>query len=90
MWADTCALSTEVVVIKKWVILVYNLEAAEGEGALNSLIIQSDSACTTCLILLRVGTAIVERVLAGDKAVSLVWRAWIRCWAAQVSGASVS
>ena len=39
MWAGTCALSTGVVVVKKWVISVYNLEATEEEEALSSLII---------------------------------------------------
>ena len=48
--ASTHALSTGVVVIKEQAVLVYNLEAAGGEGALSSLIIQSDSAYTTCLI----------------------------------------
>ena len=87
--ADTCALKSEVVVIEKQIILVYNLETTREEEALSSLIIQSDSACPTYLIWLRVGAATVERVLIRNKVVSLAQRAWIRCWAAHVSGASV-
>ena len=49
-WANTHALSTGVVVMKEQAVSVYNLEAAREEEALSSLIIQSDSACTTCLI----------------------------------------
>ena len=76
--------------IKEWAALVYNLENAIREEALSSLIIQSDSACTTCLIWLSVGAAIVKRVLTGAEAAGSAQRAWIRHWAAQVSSASVS
>ena len=50
VWASTHALSTEVVVMKKWVISVYDLETAEREETKCSLIVQLDSACITCLI----------------------------------------
>ena len=68
---------------------MYNLETAEEKEALSSLIIRLDLTYTTYLIWLRVSTVIVERVLIRDKVVSLVQRAWIRCWAAQISSASV-
>ena len=59
MWADTCALSTGVIVVKKQTVLVYNLETTEEEEALSSLIIYLDLTCTIYLILLRVSAAIV-------------------------------
>ena len=71
--------------MKEWVVSVYDLRVAEGEGALSFLIIQLYLTCTTYLIWLRVGTAIVERVLTGDKVTSPAQRAWIRCWVTQVS-----
>ena len=74
-WAGTCALSTGVVVMKEWVVSVYNLEAAKEEEALSSLIVWLDLTCTTCLIWLRVSAATVEIVLTGNKVVSLVQRA---------------
>ena len=89
VWADTCASSTEIVVIKKWVISVYNLETVKEEEALSSLIVWLNLACTTYLIWLRVSTTIVKRVLIRNKAVSLVQRVWIRCQAVQISGALV-
>ena len=73
-WADTHALSTGVVLMKEWVISVYDLETAEEEWALSSLIIWSDLTYMTCLIWLRVGTAIIKRVLIRDEAADLVWR----------------
>ena len=73
-WVDTHASSTGVILIKKWAASVYNVGAADEEEALSFLIIQSDSACMTCLIWLRVGTAAVERVLIRDKVVSLAQR----------------
>ena len=88
--ANTCASSIEIVVMKKQMASAYDLETASEEGALSSLIIQSDLTCTTCSIWLRVSAATVRRVLAGDKAADLAQRAWIRCWAAQVSSALVS
>ena len=57
--------------IKKWAVLVYNLETAREEETLSSLIIQLDLTCITCLIWLRVSTTIVKRVLIRDKAVDL-------------------
>ena len=90
MWAGTCALSTEVVVVEKWVTSAYDLETAKEEEALSSLIEQLDSTCITYLIWLRVGATTVERVLTKNKAVSSAWRVWIRHWAAQISGALVS
>ena len=48
--ADICALSTGVVVVKKQTVSVYNLEVTGEEEALSSLIIHTDSSCTTCLI----------------------------------------
>ena len=90
MQTDTHALSTGVVVIKKQMISVYNLEAAREEEDLSSLIIWSDSAYTTCLIWLRVSATTVERVLIRDKVADLLQRAWIRCQAAQVSDTLVS
>ena len=72
MWVDIHALSIEVVVVKEWVISVYNLETVKEEEALSSLIIWSDLTCTTCLIWLRVSSAIVERVLIRNKAADLV------------------
>ena len=90
VWADMHASNTGVVLVKEQTVLTYDLRAARGEGALSSLIIQSDSACMTYFIWLRVSTAVVKRVLMRDKAASLMWRAWIRCQAAQVSGVSVS
>ena len=87
--ASMCALSTGILVVKEWVISVYNLWAARGEGAFSSFIIWLDSACTACLIWLRVSAVTVERVLMRDKAVGSAQRAWIRCQVVQVSGASV-
>ena len=39
VWASTHALSMRVIVVKKWVISVYNLETIEEEEALSSSII---------------------------------------------------
>ena len=50
---------------------MYNLETAEEEEALSSLIIWSDLTYTTYLIWLRVSTVIAKRVLMRDKVVSL-------------------
>ena len=38
-WANTHALSTEIVVIKKWVVSVYNQSVTKEEEALSSLIV---------------------------------------------------
>ena len=46
---------------------MYNLETAEEEEALSSLIIQSETDCTTYLIWLRVSATTVERVLTKNK-----------------------
>ena len=49
MWASTHALSTESVIIIKYIISAYILRTAE-EEILSSLIIWSDLAYITCLI----------------------------------------
>ena len=68
-WAGTHTLSKEVVVVEKQMILVYNLETAEEEEDLSSLIIWLKLTYTTYLIWSRVSTATVKRVLVKNKAV---------------------
>ena len=53
-WVDIHALSTGVVVVKKWAVSVYNLKAAEEEEALSSLIVWLDLTCMTYLVWSRV------------------------------------